>query len=136
MGQLLFLIDKFSTSKNKILFICSSALPLKNLPPQIASKFIYHLCICTPPNMKLPLFRFIANNSGSKLNMSDQEINNYYNILRNYSNGDIFQVLKTACDLKKQNGDNSLGITSGFIDKALQIIPGSIPQQLIQMYCL
>ena len=77
--------------------------------------------------MKLPLFRFISNNSGIKLNMSDQEINNYCNILRNYSNGDIFQVLKLAYDLKKQNGDNSLGVTSGFIDKALQIIPGSIP---------
>ena len=138
MGPFMFLFDKFSTCSSKVLFIASSSTPLKNLPPQIGKRFIYSLCIRpAPQNYKFPLFKFIAINSGLSVDMSDQEIRNITsNSLRNYSNADVFQLIKLASDLKKQNGDLNGGITSNYIDKALQIVPGSLTPQIMQCYYL
>ena len=137
MRPFMFLFDKFSDCKNKVLFICSSTTQLKSLPKELGERFIYSLCIRpTPLNMKFNLFKFIANNSGINLNMSDQEIYNVTNNLRNYSNGDIFQVIKLANDYKKQNDDLSNGVTLDYINKALQVVPGTITPLLLQCYYL
>ena len=138
MGPFMFLFDKFSMCSNKVLFIASSSTPINNLPPQIGKKFLYSLCIRpAPQNLKFALFKFISNNSGIKLDMSDQEIMNIVNnSLRTYSNADIFQLLKLALDLKKQNGDLKGGVTSDYINKALQIVPGSLTPQIMKCYYL
>ncbi len=69
--------------------------------------------------------------------MSDTDLSNFvYQNLRNYSNKDVFQVIKLAMDLKKQNGGNIFEISRSDLEKVLKIQPGSLDSQCMQYYGL
>ena len=137
LPELLFLYDKFNNnSKKNILFIVTSSIPPQSLPKQL--KFTYIHCVnCVNQRYKYGLFKFLADKFGMNISMNENDLMNFiYQNCRNYSNRDIFQVLKTCLELKKQSGGNLDEIDRNILEKALKMIPGSLPQQVIQFYNL
>ena len=136
LGEILFLHDKFNTFKKNALFICSSPFPLQNLPQQLKFKYIQLINSANQTN-KYNLFRFLTNKFGIKISMSDSDLNNFvYQNFRNYSNQDVFQVIKTAMDLRKQAGGNIFEMGRNDLEKALKMKPGSLDPQCMQYYGL
>jgi SpoVK/Ycf46/Vps4 family AAA+-type ATPase len=136
LPELLFLFDKFSNFKKNILFICSSSVPLNALPKQL--KFYYVQCInCANQNTKYGLFKFLTNKFGITVDMPEQDLMNFvYQNLRNYSNYDVFLVIKMGLDLRKQNGGNLGEFDRNILEKAIKAVPGSLSPQVIQAYYL
>ena len=136
LQELLFLFDKFSNINKNILFICSSSVPLNFLPKQL--KFYYVHCInCANQNTKLGLFKFLTNKFGITVDMPEQDLMNFvYQNLRNYSNYDVFQVIKMGLDLRKQNGGNLGEFDRNIIEKSIRAVPGSLSPQVMQTYYL
>ena len=137
LPELLFLYDKFNNnSKKNILFIVSSSIPPQSLPRQL--KFTYIQCInCVNQRYKYGLLKFLADKFGMNISMNESDLMNFiYQNCRNYSNNDIFQVLKTCLELKKQSGGNLDEIDRNILEKALKMIPGTLPQQIVQYYNL
>jgi len=136
LGEILFLHDKFNTFKKNALFICSSPFPLQNLPQQLKFKYIQLINSANQTN-KYNLFRFLTNKFGIKISMSDSDLNNFvYQNFRNYSNQDVFQVIKTAMDLRKQAGGSIFEMGRNDLEKALKMKPGSLDPQCMQYYGL
>jgi len=136
LGEILFLHDKFNTFKKNALFICSSPFPLQNLPQQLKFKYIQLINSANQTN-KYNLFRFLTNKFGIKISMSDSDLNNFvYQNFRNYSNQDVFQVIKTAMDLRKQAGGSIFEMGRNDLEKALKMKPGSLAPQCMQYYGL
>ena len=136
LGEILFLHDKFNSYPRNAIFVCSSPYPLKNLPQDLKFKYI-HLVNCANQNNKYNLFKFLTNKFGINVTMSDTDLSNFvYQNLRNYSNKDVFQVIKLAMDLKKQNGGNIFEISRSDLEKVLKIQPGSLDSQCMQYYGL
>ena len=136
LGEILFLHDKFNSYPRNAIFVCSSPYPLKNLPQELKFKYI-HLVNCANQNNKYNLFKFLTNKFGINVTMSDTDLSNFvYQNLRNYSNKDVFQVIKLAMDLKKQNGGNIFEISRSDLEKVLKIQPGSLDSQCMQYYGL
>lgn len=135
-GEIMFLFDKFNSYKKNCLFICSSAFPAKNLPSQL--KFNYAYCINSANQRnKYNLFKFMTNKFGIKVSMSDSDLSNFvYQNFKNYSNQDVFQVIKTAMDLKKQMGGSIFDIGRNELEKALKAKPGTLDPQCMQYYGL
>ena len=101
-----FLYDKTNSSSSKdVIFIASTTVPVQMLPKEVSNKFHYVHCIRpVDKNQKLNYIKFILEKLGAKLNMSDEDLNNFvFQNLNNYSNGDIFNLIKTAIDMKKWN---------------------------------
>ena len=136
LPELLFLFDKFINNKRDIIFIVSSSIPPQNLPKQL--KFYYYLLINSANQQnKYGLFKFLTNKFGINVNMIEQDIMNFvYQNFRNYSNYDVFQVLKSALDMKKQNGGNLQEVDRNVIENALRTVPGSLSQQIMQAFNL
>jgi len=136
LNELLFLFDKFSNNKKNILFVASSSFPLNSLPKQL--KFYYVNCInCASQKTKYGLFKFLTDKFGITVNMPEQDLINFvYQNLKNYSNYDVFQVIKMGLDLKKQNGENLGEFDRTIIEKAIRLVPGSLSPQVIQGYSL
>jgi SpoVK/Ycf46/Vps4 family AAA+-type ATPase len=136
LGEILFLHDKFNTFKKNALFICSSPFPLQNLPQQLKFKYVQLINSANQTN-KYNLFRFLTNKFGIKISMSDSDLNNFvYQNFRNYSNQDVFQVIKTAMDLRKQAGGSIFEMGRNDLEKALKMKPGSLDPQCMQYYGL
>ena len=106
LNELLFLFDKFSNNKRRILLIVSSSVPMQNLPKQF--KFTYIHCInCANQRLKYNYFKFLTNILGIRIIMAEPDLMNFvYQNYRNYSNNDIFQVIRVAMDMKRQNKGN------------------------------
>ena len=76
--------------------------------------------------------------------MSDQDLNTYaFQNLQNYSNEDIFNLIKAAIENKKkeigQDEDNKVykeGLTGSDMLKALDSVPGSLTSEDIKYYYL
>ena len=111
-------------------------MPLNNLPKQL--KFYYAHCInCANPNSKYGLFKFLTNKFGITVDMPEQDSMNFvYQNLRNYSNYDVFQVIKMGFDLRKQNGGNLGEFDRNILEKIISTVPGSLSPQVIQAYYL
>ena len=136
LGEILFLHDKFNSEKRKVLFICSSQYPLRNLPQQLKFKYI-HLINSANQNNKYNLFKFLTNRFGIKVDMSDSDLSNFiFQNSRNYSNLDIFNIIKTCMDLKKQSGESIFEISRSDLEKAFKIKRGSLDENCIQFYHL
>ena len=136
LGEILFLHDKFNTFKKNAIFICSSPFPLQNLPQQLKFKYIQLINSANQTN-KYNLFRFLTNKFGIKISMSDSDLNNFvYQNFRNYSNQDVFQVIKTAMDLRKQAGGSIFEMGRNDLEKALKMKPGSLDPKCMQYYGL
>ena len=136
LGEILFLHDKFNSEKRKVLFICSSQYPLRTLPPQLKFKYVYLINSANQSN-KYNLFKFLAQKFGIKVSMSDSDLSNFvYQNLKNYSNLDVFNVIKVAMDLKKQSGENVFDISRSDLEKAVKLKKGSLDEQCMQYYHL
>ena len=137
LPELMFLYDKFNNNNKKnIFFIVSSTSPPQYLPKQL--KFTYIQCVnCANQSMKYGLFKFLIDKLGIKISMMEQDLNNFvYQNMRNYSNKDVFLVIKCCLDLKKQAGGNLQDIDRSILERALRNIKGSLNQQFIQGYNL
>ena len=136
LPELLFLFDKFNNEKKKLLFICSSSYPMQNLPKQL--KFYYIHCVnCANQNSKYNLFKFLLNKFGMRITIPEQELNNFvYQNLRNYSNNDLFQVIKKALDMRKQSGGSLEEIDRSTLENAVRDVPGTLSPQMIKAYYL
>jgi hypothetical protein len=137
LPELMFLYDKFNNnSKKNITFIVSSTSPPQYLPKQL--KFTYIQCVnCANQSMKYGLFKFLIEKLGITISMMEQDLSNFvYQNMRNYSNKDVFLVIKCCLDLKKQAGGNLQEIDRSILERALRNIKGSLNQQFIQGYNL
>lgn len=131
VNGLFYLIDKFTTDSKKVLFIASSSYPTQLIPKEIIKRFCHFLNINSVDlTAKFAFFKFLVNKLGIMLQMSEQDMILFANQnLQKYSNGDIYNILKMAVDLKKQNtpGDEHPEIIDTLIlNKALNIIPASL----------
>ena len=100
-----FIYDKAASSfKANVYFVASTSVSVYQLPKAINSKFQFYQCI-TPVdnNHKSEYIRFISDKIGIKINMSDKDLNDFsiYN-LSNFSNEDIFDLIRNSIDVKKQ----------------------------------
>ena len=69
--------------------------------------------------------------------MDETDLSNFvYQNFKNYSNSDVFQVIKCAMDIKKQSGGSIFEIGRTELEKALMTKKGSLDQQCIQYYGL
>lgn len=136
LGEILFLHDKFNSYKKNAILICSSPFPVSNLPPQLQFKYV-QLINCANQSNKYNLFKFMANKFGINISMSESDLSNFvYQNMKNYSNRDVFQVIKTAMDLKKQAGGSIFEISRNELEKALKMKPGTLDPQCMQYYGL
>ena len=147
MNNFNFIYDKVSSSKLNIILIVSTSILQNQLPKELLSKFHYTYCIrpCEK-SQKINLIKFICNKIGININVSDKDLNEFaYQNLRNYSNEDIFNLIMTTIDLKKNkygNGDESLemlykeGINMDEIRNAANIVQGSLTQEVMNNYYL
>jgi Cdc6-like AAA superfamily ATPase len=136
LGEILFLHDKFNSEERRVLFVCSSQYPLRNLPPQLKFKYI-QLINCANQSHKYNLFKFFFEKFGIKLTMSESDFNNFvYQNFRNYSNRDIFNLIKFMMDMKKQIGESVFEIGRTELENAMKARPGSLDPQSMQFYYL
>ena len=136
LPELLFLFDKFCNDNRNIELIASSSIPAQYLPKQM--KFTYIQCInCANQRSKYDLFKFLTAKFGMNIQMEEQDLMNFvYHNFRNYSNNDVFQVLKLTLEKKKQSEGNLSEIDRNTLEYALTNTRGSLSQQVIQFYNL
>ena len=136
LGEILFLHDKFNSLDRKVLFIGSSPYPLRNLPPQLKFKYI-HLINSANQSQKYNIFKFYFEKFGIKLNMSESDFANFaYQNFKNFSNRDIFNVIKFMMDIKKQIGESIFDVGRTELENAMKAKPGTLDPQSIQFYYL
>ena len=118
------------------ILIVSSTIPPQYLPRQL--KFTYILCVnCINQRNKYGLFKFITNKFGINITMNEQDLMNFvYQNFKNYSNNDLFNVIKTCLDLQKQNGGSLEEIDRTILENAKRTVSGSLSPQIVQYYNL
>ena len=141
-----FLYDKTSsTSLKNVILIASSTVPVQMLPKEISNRFHYVHCIRpVEKNQKLNYIKFLSERIGIKFKMSDEDLNSFaFQYLNNYSNGDIFNLIKTAIDMKKTElGEEEEikvykdGLNDSDLMKALKAVPGTLTPDVIRNYYL
>jgi SpoVK/Ycf46/Vps4 family AAA+-type ATPase len=136
LNELLFLFDKFSNDKRNLILVASSSIPMNYLPKQF--KFTYIQCInCANQRNKYNLFKFLTNKFGIVVNMPEQDLINFvYQNYRNYSNNDIFLVIRVALDIKKKNGGSLEEIDRNTLEQSTRSVRGTLSPQIIQAYNL
>ena len=136
LNEILFLHDKFNTEQRRVLFICSSQYPLRGLPYQLKFKYVQLINGAGQKN-KYNLFKFYFSKFGINFKMSDDDLNNFVTEnFRNYSNKDVFFVVKQMMDIKKQKGENIYDLGRDELEQAMKLRPGSLDQQSMQYYYL
>ena len=140
-----FLFDKVSSSIGNVLFVASTCVPIEYLPKDISKKFYYIYCIRPAlHNQKGELLEFLIKKLGIKINMGNEELKAFANSnFRTHSNNDLFNVLKTAIDSKKENypkedQDNIYndGLDINDLMKAIDAVPGSMNSNVMKAYYL
>ena len=115
------------------------------LPKEVSKKFHYIHCIRpAEKSQKYNYIKFISAKIGIKINMSEQDLNSFaFQNLYNYSNEDIFNLIKTAIDMKQKEigGDEENmvykeGLNENDIKKALNSVPGSLTPNVMKNYYL
>ena len=146
MNNFNFIYDRASSSSlENIIFIASTTVPIQKLPKDISKKFHYSHCIRpVDKNQKINIINYISQKIGIKINMSEQDLNSFaFQNLGNYSNEDIFNLIKTAIELKqKEIGDDQenkvykQGISEKEMLNALNSVKGSLTAETIKTYYL
>ena len=146
MNNFNFLYDRTTSSKlENTIFIASTTIPLQRLPKDISMKFHYIHCIRpAEKSQKSNYIKFLSQKIGIPIQMSDQDLNTYaFQNLQNYSNEDIFNLIKVAIENKKkeigQDEENKVykeGLTGSDMLKALDSVPGSLTSEDIKNYYL
>ena len=146
MNNFNFIYDRASSSSlENIIFIASTTLPVYKLPKNISKMFHYTHCIRpADKSQKINLIKFISEKIGIKIKMTEQELNSFaFQNLGNYSNEDIFNLIKTAIVLKKKHigddEDNKVykeGLFEKDIINALNSVEGTLTAEDIKNYYL
>ena len=146
MNNFNFIYDRTSSSKlENVIFIASTTVPVHQLPKEISKKFHYVHCIRpADKSQKSNYIKFISDKIGIKLNMNEQDLNSFaFQYLGNYSNEDIFNLIKTAIDLKKQEIGNDEenrvykeGLFESEIKNALNSVKGTLTPEIMKNYYL
>ena len=146
MNNFNFLYDRTSSSTLKnVIFIASTTVPVQMLPKEVSKKFHYIHCIRpAEKNQKYNYIKFISAKIGIKINMNEQDLNSFaFQNLYNYSNEDIFNLLKTAIDIKQkeigEDEENMVykeGLNDNDIKKALNSVPGTLTPDVLKNYYL
>ena len=146
MNNFNFLYDRTTSSKlENTIFIASTTIPIQRLPKDISNKFHYIHCIRPVERaQKSNYIKFLSQKIGIPIQMSDQDLNTYvFQNLQNYSNEDIFNLIKAAIENKKkkigQDEDNKVykeGLTGSDMLEALDSVPGSLSSEDIKNYYL
>jgi cytidylate kinase len=100
-----FIYDKVASSiKANVYFVASTSVSVYQLPKVITSKFQFYQCIRpVDKNYKSEYVRFISNKIGIQINMNDKDLYDFsMNNLYNFSNEDIFDLIRNSIDIKKQ----------------------------------
>ena len=136
LSEILFLHDKFNTEGRRVLFICSSPYPGRNLPYQLKFKYV-QLINCVSLKNKYKLFKFLFNKFGINFQMNDNDLSNFVQQnFRNYSNRDVFYVVKSMMDIKKKNGENINNLGRTEMEQAMKMRFGTMDPQSMQYYYL
>ena len=146
MNNFNFIYDRVSSSTlPNIIFIASTTELMQRLPKDVSKKFHYAHCIRpAAKNQKLNYIKFLSQKIGIKINLSEQELNNFaFENLINYSNEDIFNLIKTAIEIKRQqfgNDEENMvykeGLNYNEIMNALQKVKGNLTPNEIKNYYL
>jgi len=146
MANFNFLYDKTSSSSLKdVIFIASTTVPVQKLPKDISKKFHYVHCIRpADKSQKYNYIKFISEKIGIKINMGEQDLNSFaFKHLNNYSNEDIFNLIKTAIEIKKKEIGNEEenqvykeGLNENDIIKALDSVEGNLTPEVMKNYYL
>ena len=146
MNNFNFIYDRTSSSKlENVIFIASTTVPVYQLPKEISKKFHYVHCIRpADKSQKCNYIKFISDKIGIKINMNEQDLNSFsFQYLNNFSNEDIFNLIKTAIDLKKQQFGNDEenkvykeGLFENEIKNALNSVEGTLTPEVMKNYYL
>ena len=146
MNNFNFIYDRTSSSKlENVIFIASTTVPVHQLPKEISKKFHYVHCIRpADKSQKCNYIKFISDKIGIKINMNEQDLNSFaFQYLINYSNEDIFNLIKTAIDLKRKEIGNDEenkvykeGLFENEIKNALSCVKGTLTPEIMKNYYL
>ena len=141
-----FIYDKVASSiKANVYFVASTSVSVYQLPKAINSKFQFYQCIRpVDKNHKSEYLRFISNKIGIQINMNDKDLYDFsMNNLYNFSNEDIFDLIRNAIDIKKQrsppNDENWVyreGLNYDDIENCLGTVNPSITTEVMKAYYL
>ena len=144
LNNLNYIYDKVASSYQlNVYFFASSSINVYNLPKQITDKFQHFQCIKPiVKNRKADFIRFISIKIGIEIKMDQQSLNNFAsNKLDYYSNEDIFDLIRNAIDIKKQNSppddENWVyreGLYEEDIMKAYYKFKGSLTDEVLRSY--
>ena len=146
LNNLNYIYDKVASSYHlNVYFFASSSINVYNLPKQIPDKFQYFQCIKPiVKNLKADYIRFIGVKIGIEIKMDQQSLNNFaLDNLHYYSNEDIFDLIRIAIDIKKQNSppndENWVyreGLYKEDLMKAFYHFKGSLTDEVLKSYHL
>ena len=146
INNLNFIYDKVCSSFNlNVYLFASTTVNRYSLPKKIVEKFQYFHCIRpVDNNHKGALVRFIASKIGIEIKMTDYNLNKFgFENLYTFSNEDIFDLIRNAIRIKKQNGppdDENWVYREGLYEEDLKkdfdILRGSLTTEIRKLYCL
>ena len=146
MNDFNFLYDRTSSSHlPNVIFIASSTVPVQMLPKEISKKFHYVHCIRpVDNNNKNNYIKFLSQKIGIRIHISDEDLISFaFKNLNNYSNGDIFNLIITAIEMKKKEIEDDEGYKvykEGLNEKdlfqALNNAPGTMTPEVMKNYYL
>ena len=146
MNNFNFIYDKVSSSfQLNVYFFASSSINAYNLPRQINDKFqFFQLINPVDKKKRSEYIRFISEKIGIAIKINEQELNNFaMEKLNNFSNGDIFDLIRNAIGIKKNNGppdDENWVYREGlYLDdilNALGSVKGTLTNDVIKSYYL
>lgn len=141
-----YIYDRVSSTfhLNVFLFASTTIVPNK-LDKKISQKFKFFQCIKpVEKNLKGDYIRFIGKKIGIEIKINDQTLNNIaISNLYNYSNEDIFDLIRKAIEIKKSNGPPDdinwvykEGLYDNDIMRALGSMCGSMNSDVLKAYYL
>ena len=146
MNDFNFLYDRTSSSHlPNVIFIASSTVPIQMLPKEVSKKFHYVHCIRpVDNNNKNNYIKFLSQKIGIRIHISDEDLISFaFKNLNNYSNGDIFNLIITAIEMKKKEIEDDEGYKvykEGLNEKdlfqALNNAPGTMTPEVMKNYYL
>ena len=141
-----YIYDRVASSYElNVYFFATSSINVYNIPRSIADKFQFYQCV--KPILKEhkgEYIKFIGKKIGIEIKVNDKELNNLaVENLHYFSNRDIFDLIKNAIDIKKQNSppndENWVykeGLNEEDIKKAFTNIKGTLTDDVLKSYYL
>ena len=139
-----YIYDRISSSFHlNIYFFVSSSINVYDLPKQLNDKFHFRFCVRPVANChKSEYIKFIGQKIGIEIKINDDALKNIVmGNLNFFSNEDIFELIRTAIEIKKQysppDDENWVykdGLYEDDIMRALGTMRGSLNQNILKKY--